>query len=261
MPFLQINSLRFFQFEIFDPSKLTHAIVTRNGGVSPVPWKSLNVGASVGDDLVRVNKNVDKIFKALGRDPSSRYDTWQIHSSKVQIVQNPRGEAPPIQADIIATNRPSVTLLLRFADCVPIMLHDPVVGAIALVHAGRQGLARRAPIAAVKALMENYGSRPEDILAGIGPSICAECYPIGKEVIQDFEDQMGEDEAGQFFRLINGRYHLDLWLCSRVQLESVGVTRIENSKICTAMNLSDWYSHRAEKGKTGRFAALIGLDA
>ena len=71
---------------------------------------------------------------------------------------------------------------------------------------------------------------------------------------------MGEDEAKQYFRLINGRYHLDLWLCSRLQLESVGVTRIENSKICTAMNLSDWYSHRAEKGNTGRFAALIGLD-
>ncbi len=260
MPFRQIDSLKIFQFEIFNRCQLTHAIATRRGGISPAPWKSLNVGASVGDEPARVQENRDRIFKTLGRDPASRYDVWQIHSNKVQIVESPRGEAAPIQADIIITNRPQVTLLLRFADCVPILLYDPVAKAIAMVHAGRQGLALNAPQMAVGALMEIYGSRPQDILAGIGPSICPDCYSVGEDVVLDFEMKLGKDEAKRYFHLKESHYHLDLWLCSQTQLENAGVSEIENSGICTAMNLSDWYSHRAEKGKTGRFAALIGLD-
>jgi YfiH family protein len=260
MPFRQVDSLKIFQFEIFNGYHLTHGIVTRHGGVSPVPWKSLNVGASVGDELERVQENRDRIFKALGRDPKSRYDVWQVHSNKVQIVDSPRGETPPVQADIIVTNRPQVTLLLRFADCVPIMLFDPVVKAIGLVHAGREGLARKAPQAAVKAFIEVYGSRPQDILAGIGPSICPDCYVVGEEVLQDYEAAMGAEIAGNFFHQKNNRFHLDLWKCSQTQLEDLHVIQIENPGICTAMNISDWYSHRAEKGKTGRFAAVIGLE-
>jgi YfiH family protein len=259
MPFRQVGSLKILQFEIFNGYQLTHGIVTRHGGISPDPWKSLNVGASVGDELTRVQENRDRIFKALGRDPTSRYDVWQVHSNKVQIVEVPRGEAPPVQADIIITNRPQVTLLLRFADCVPIMLFDPVVKAIGLIHAGREGLARKAPQAAVKAFIEVYGSRPQDILAGIGPSICPECYVVGEEVLQDYEAEMGVEIARDFFFLKNNQHHLDLWKCSQTQLEDVHVTQIENPGICTAMNISDWYSHRAENGKTGRFAAIMGL--
>jgi YfiH family protein len=260
MPFRQIHSLRIFQFEIFSHCGLTHGIVSRHGGVSPRPWKSLNVGASVGDELERVEENRDRIFKALERDPNSRYDVWQVHSNRVQIVEAPRGEAPPVQADIIMTNRPQVTLLLRFADCVPILLYDPVVKAVALIHAGRKGLTHHAPQAAVKALVEAYGSRPEDLLAGIGPSICPECYSVDEEILLEFEVTMGKEKARRYFHKKEDHYHLDLWLCSQEQLESTGVTQIENSRICTAMNLSDWYSHRAEQGKTGRFAALLGMD-
>ena len=260
MPFRQINSIRIFQFEIFKGCGLTHGIVTRRGGVSPEPWKSLNVGASVGDDPARVQENIARIFQVIGRDPGSKYDVWQVHSNQVQVVEAPRGNAAPVQADTIITKLPDVTLLLRFADCVPIMLYDPVVKAAALVHAGRQGLARMAPVSAVKAMMENFGSKPSDLLAGIGPSICVDCYPVGEEVRKDFADTMGKDATKQFFKIVHGRYHLDLWACSQVQLQSIGVTKIENSGICTAMNVEDWYSHRAEKGKTGRFAALMGVD-
>jgi YfiH family protein len=259
MPFWQIDSLKIYQFGIFNGYQLTHGIVTRRGGISPDPWKSLNVGASVGDDLVRVNENRDRIFRTLGRDPASRYDVWQVHSNNVQIVETPRGHAPPIQADIIVTNRPQVTLLMRFADCVPIFLYDPQIKAIALIHAGRLGLARRAPQVAVRALTEKYGSKPQDILAGVGPSICPDCYSVGEDVLHDFEATLGKDEADRYFHQEEDHYHLNLWKCAEDQLESMGVKQIENSGICTAMNLSDWYSHRAEKGRTGRFAAMLGL--
>jgi len=259
MPFRQVESLRIFQFEIFDGCQLTHAVVTRRGGVSPAPWESLNVGASVGDDAVRVKENIARIFKTLGRDPASKHDVWQVHSNKVQVVDLPRGGAPPIQADIMITNRPEIILFMRFADCVPLFLFDPVAKAIALVHAGRQGLARNAPTAAVQALIKNFDSKPRHILAGIGPSICPDCYSIGEEAVRDFMDTVGEEEGKRYLTSVNNQVHLDLWSCTRAQLESCGVNQIENSGICTATNLSDWYSHRAEKGKTGRFAALLGI--
>ena len=260
MPFRKFDSLKVYQFGIFNSLPLTHGIVTRHGGISPHPWKSLNVGASVGDELVRVQENRDRIFKALGRDPASRYDVWQIHSNKVQIVEFPRGENAPVQADIIVTNRPQITLLLRFADCVPILLYDPDVKAIGLIHAGRQGLARNAPQAGVDAMVESYGSKPQNILAGIGPSICPQCYSVGEDVLLDFKTKMGLDVAKHYFSQKDTHYHLDLWKCSKELLENAGVTQIEVAEICTAMNITDWYSHRAEKGKTGRFAALIGLE-
>jgi len=260
MPFKQISNLRLFYFESLDHSNLTHAIATRLGGVSPSPWDSLNVGGTVGDSPERVEENINRIFKALERDPASKYDVWQIHSSKVQIAEEPRGGNPHVQADIILTNRPHVSLLMRFADCVPIFLYDPVVQAIALVHAGREGLARRAPAIAVEALVETYGVNPQDLIAGVGPSICPACYEVGEEVVQKFRDTIGVNETLDYFQLINGSYHMDLWSCTQSQLQDAGVHQIEIAKICTATNLQDWYSHRGEMGKTGRFAALLYLN-
>jgi hypothetical protein len=260
MPFKQINGVKIFYFESLDLPRITHGIVTRRGGVSPSPWASLNVGASVGDSPELVEKNIEKIFTAFEVDPDSKYDVWQIHSSTVQIAEYPRGAAPPVQADIILTNRPDITLLMRFADCVPIFLYDPVSQVIALVHAGREGLAKRAPGIAVESLVETFGVDPHNVIAGIGPSICPECYEVGEEVYQTYLDTLGKKASAEIFNLIGGNYHLDLWSCAQSQLQDAGVSQIELSEICTATNLDDWYSHRGEMGKTGRFAGIISLN-
>jgi YfiH family protein len=163
------------------------------------------------------------------------------------------------KADIIFTDRPEVTLYMRFADCVPILLHDPRKGVVGIAHAGWLGTVRCAADAAIRAMVEHYGSSPEDIQAAIGPSIGPDHYEVGPDVIVQVAQSFGAHAASLLQR--HGRStHLDLWEANRLQLESAGVRHIELAGICTACHLEDWYSHRAEKGKTGRFGALIALN-
>ncbi len=260
MPFAQQDSLRFYQFTTL-PASLKQAIFTRQGGVSPAPWDTLNVGGTVGDDAARVRENRSRSFAALGLTLDSLFDVWQVHSADAAFAQAPRGPGEDYQkADIILTDRPEVTLYMRFADCVPIMLHDPRRGVVGLAHAGWLGTVRGAASAAICAMTERYGSKPADILAGIGPSIGPDHYEVGPEVVAQVQQAFGQ-AASALVEARNGRTYLDLWAANRVQLEGAGVHQIEVSGICTACHLDDWYSHRAEKGRTGRFGALLALSS
>lgn len=264
MPFLQPDSIRYYAFESLSDAGVVNAVVTRRGGASPKPWDTLNVGATVGDDAELVLENRRRTFRALGRPFESLYDVWQVHSNRVVCAQAPR---PPdeahLKADAILTDRPGVTLFMRFADCVPILLHDPRRKVVGLVHAGWQGTVNQAAAHAVRAMQACYGSQPEDILAGIGPSIGPHHYPVGPEVAAQVRSAFGQD-ASQVLRQHNSGngdsgVQFDLWNANRLILEGQGVRQVEVAGICTACCLEDWYSHRAENGKTGRFGALIAL--
>jgi len=256
MAFIQHNGIRYYQF---DTLKTRHAVFTRHGGVSPDPWGSLNVGGTVGDDHVRVRENRRLSFDALGCAFESMFDVWQVHSADVVCAQAPRDLADPhSRADIILTDQPDVTLFMRFADCVPILLHDPRNGIIAIAHAGWMGTLRDVPGATVEALKKHYGSNPADLIAGIGPSIGPDHYEVGADVIlQVF--QKYADESDRLLKSQNGKIHFDLWETNHLNLSRAGVGRIEVAGICTACHTDDWFSHRAEKGRTGRFGALISL--
>ncbi len=260
MPFSEDNGIRYYTFDLF-PRTIVHGIFTRRGGVSPIPWDSLNVGATVGDERVRVIENRTRSFQAVGRKLDSMFDVWQVHSADAAFAEAPRPSDHDYQkADIILTNQPSVTLYMRFADCVPILLHDPVKKVVGIAHAGWLGTVRNVSRAAVQAMAERYGSNPRDILAAIGPSIGADHYEVGQDVIA----QVRKSFNGNSKRLIEdhgSKLHLDLWAANRLQLEQAGVEQIEVAGICTACHLEDWYSHRAEKGSTGRFGALMALEA
>ena len=181
MPFAQQNGIRYFQFNSLN---VRHAIFSRHGGVSPEPWNSLNVGGTVGDEIERVRENRRLSFDALGCDPESIFDVWQVHSADVVYADAPRNPDEPYQqADIILTDRPEVTLYMRFADCVPIMVHDPVKGIVGVSHAGWLGTVRDVAGATVNAMCERYGSNPSDIVACIGPSIGPDHYEVGDDVI------------------------------------------------------------------------------
>ena len=259
MPFFQQNGLRYFTFEIF-PKNIIQAVFTRQGGVSPQPWDSLNVGGSIGDDIAHVRENRIRSFKALKRVPESIHDVWQIHSADVVYADTPRSLDTPYQkADIMLTDNPQVTLFMRFADCTPVLLYDPKKRVIGIIHSGWLGTVRGAARVAVQAMQERYGTTPTDLLAAIGPAIGPDHYEIGKDVISQVQDTFGL-QAESLFEKHGESVHFDLWKANQVLLEEAGVKQIEISGICTACHTEDWFSHRAEKGSTGRFGAMIALD-
>ncbi len=258
MTFVERDGIRYFQFDSF-PSWLKQAVFTRQGGVSPAPWESLNVGGTVGDDAARVRENRGRSFAALRRQVDSLFDVWQVHSADAAFAEAPRAAGEDYQkADIIFTDRPEVTLYMRFADCVPVLLLDPVRAVIGMAHAGWLGTVRGATAAAVRAMSVHYGTKPGEILAAIGPSIGPDHYAVGPDVVARVREAFPADADG-FLERRNGRTFLDLWAANRVQLQTAGVEKIEAADICTACHLEDWFSHRAEKGKTGRFGALLAL--
>jgi len=259
MPFHFQAGVRYFTFESFD-SGITQAVFTRQGGVSPAPWASLNVGGTVGDQPERVRENRLRAFAALGRDPGTLFDVWQVHGINVVVADAPHPpQAPHQQADAILTDKPGLTLFMRFADCVPILLYDPVRKVVGLAHAGWLGTVRGAPQAAVESMRTRFGTRPADLQVAIGPSIGPDHYAVGPDVIAQVRQAFGGDASG-LLRALNSGVGFDLWSANRLLLERAGVRNIEVAGLCTACHLDDWYSHRAEKGRTGRFGALIGLN-
>lgn len=255
------GDLRYYTFDSFDQHGLSHGVFTRHGGVSPLPWSSLNQGGTVGDARENVVENRRRIFAALHRPVESVFDAWQVHGTETICTDVPRPlDSPHEKADAILTDRPKITLFMRFADCVPIFLFDPVKRVVGQVHAGWRGTVDRASAAAIAQMQARYSSRPADLLAAIGPSICAEHYEIGQsqETVDMVRQAFGKN-ADALLPRVNGAIHFDLWEANRMVLEDCGVHEIELAGICTACDNADWYSHRAEKGKTGRFGALLAL--
>jgi YfiH family protein len=258
MPFQSQGDIRYFAFEHFNQD-LLQAIFTRHGGISPEPWASLNLGGTVGDTIERVRKNRESALTALNCRLKSVFDVWQVHGIEIAIAWAPRSpEEPHKKADAILTDKPGVTLMMRFADCVPVMLHDPVRKVAGLVHAGWLGTVKGTVRFAVEAMKEQFGSKPANIFAAIGPSIGPDHYEVGPDVINQVKQAFGSDSQHLLLRS-NGIIKLDLWSANLLLLEQAGVRHIENAAICTACHVEDWYSHRAEKGRTGRFGAIIAL--
>lgn len=261
----QIDGVRFLSFESLAEAGAVNAIFSRHGGVSRSAWVSLNVGGTVGDDPQHVRRNREITFQSAGLAYDSLYDVWQVHGNQVVCAEKPRPpDQPHLQADAILTDQPGVSLFMRFADCTPVLLADPVRGVVGLVHAGWQGTVKRTVQAALERLCSRYGAQMADVRAVIGPSIGPDHYEVGAEVIARVRETFG-NQAGHLLQPRDGfhpdvKSHLDLWAANRMLLEEAGVKHIETAGICTACCVEDWYSHRAEHGRTGRFGAIIALE-
>ena len=259
MPLRKFQGLEYYCFESFERYGLIHGLYTRTGGVSPAPWKSLNLGGTTGDERDNIIENRKRIFESINRPVESIFDVWQVHGTICIASNVPRpldGKHHP--ADIILTNSKDITLMMRFADCVPIFLYDPTNHAIAMVHAGWQGTVDQACAHAVAAMQENYNSSPKDIIAGIGPSIGPDHYEVGPDVIEKVK-QAFPSTFPQLFNQKGQSTFLDLWQANAFTLVASGVSQIEISEVCTACDTNRWFSHRAERGKTGRFGAVLAL--
>jgi len=259
MHFQNFETIRYYQFPSLQDTGVLQALFTRKGGVSPEPWKSLNLGGTVGDERTNVIENRRRCFESMGRPVESIFDVWQVHSADVVCADTPRRlDAPHQKADIIFTDREEITLMMRFADCVPILFVDPVRRVVGMAHAGWQGTVKRVAEVAVQSMQARYSSKPDNILAGIGPSICVDHYPVGPEVVEAVHRSFGSD-ANLLIQKRGSETHFNLWEANRLTLEQAGVRKIEISGLCTAAHPEDWYSHRGEKGQTGRFGAIVAL--
>ncbi|MBE2182567.1 MAG: peptidoglycan editing factor PgeF [Anaerolineae bacterium] len=254
------DSLVFYQFEGWQQLPVKHGVFTRIGGVSDSPFAALNMGGNVGDTSENVRINHERMYAACDVRGERACSVWQIHSAEVVLAKRPaRNRRWLGAADALITNQLDMPLTMRFADCTPILLIDPVEGVIAIVHAGWRGTVQGVAAATVRGMVQTLGSKPSNILAGIGPSIGPARYQVGEEVVQ---------AVFRYFRTIEGLVHrdpsdgsayLDLWTANRLDLERAGVGTVETAGICTAEHVDEFYSHRAENGRTGRFGAVISL--
>jgi polyphenol oxidase len=254
------NGLVYYQFEtLATHSDLIHGVFTRLGGVSRPPFATLNLGRGVPDEPVAIDENYRRICVLLGLDRSSLVTGYQTHSDRVVVVDDAMAGQLLPATDALVTQSPRVALTLRFADCVPILLFDPVQRAIGIVHAGWKGTLSRIAGKTAKAMVAEFGSRPSDLIAGIGPSIGPCCYEVGEDVQRLVSATFGRTD-GLLQPREGDRVHLDLWEANRRVLEDADVQCIESGALCTSCHRDEFYSHRGEAGVTGRFGAFLALN-
>jgi polyphenol oxidase len=263
---------------------LVHGFSTRPGGASEND--ALNLGFTDWDSRERVLENRGKFFRAINADKMHAATLRQIHSDIVHRVDSSKagaGEAP--QADALITREPGVLLVVQTADCIPILLADPKRRAVAAIHSGWRGTLRRIAAKALGRMQLEFGTRPEDVVAALGPGIGRCCYEVGSDVAREFQAQFptaGDWFDGPFDELASGendpnwlpwltmrppghpppspRAHLNLIAANRAILADAGVPlrQISASGFCTACRTDLFFSYRRER-TTGRLMAAIGI--
>jgi len=245
---------------------ITHFVSTRNGGVSLNEYSSLNLGLNQADIPLNVFQNREIIAKTVGIDSTSFVFARQVHSTNVaRAFESDRGRglysrvtAFPF-TDAMVTNSKQVCLITLAADCVPILFYDPLKRAIGVAHAGWKGTVLKISQFVVNSFLEEFGSNPEDLIVGIGPSAGPCCYEIGKEVAEEVILAFGENNNVLKPAEKPDKFILDLWEANRITLISSGVIdeNIETSHRCTICENHEFFS--ARKGDKGRFGAGIML--
>lgn len=232
-----------------------HGFSTRLGGASEGPYASLNLGLSSGDDQAVVTANRSRWASALGLTPPI-ISLHQVHGPIVHAVTE--RPAVPLKGDAVVTDVPGLPVSVFTADCTPILLHDPVSGAVGAVHAGWRGTVAHVVKAAIAALGERYGARPENLRAAIGPAIGPCCFEVGHEVVEAAREQPWQGwERAVVDR--EPRPHFDLFSANEAQLLEAGLAsaHVFNSRICTSCRDDLFYSWRRDRAVTGRMQAAI----
>ncbi len=255
---LSANGLVWYTFEGPGP-RLRHALLTRLGGVSRGPYASLNLGSTVGDDPNAVQENLRRVCATFGLTRAQLVSPHQVHEAHVAYVTRAEGGQIIPATDALITDDPHIALLLRFADCAPVLFYDARHHVAGLAHAGWRGVAARVVPATLSAMREAFGTSPADVWAGIGPAISAVHYEVGAEIVVAVAAAVPRDAEIAFKH--NGSWHLDLSAAIHAQLRACNVGAIESAGLCTATRTDEWYSHRAEHGRTGRFGVLVQLAA
>jgi YfiH family protein len=264
-----IESLEYYSFANLDAhGRVSCCVTSRAGGLSAGVFESLNLGMRTDDDYDAVVDNRAQLSLITNAFPDLLTFGSQVHGSNVAVVTGDligcgAGDADGAipDTDALVTNIPDVPLVVLVADCCPVAFLDPVAGAVGIAHAGWRGTAAGIAAATIDTMTREFGSRPADIIAGVGPSIGPCCYEVGEEVV----DQMAAaypDLVGRVFDRTRGaKPYFNLWQANRSIVIGAGVpdSNIETAGICTVCHKDTFFSHRADGGTTGRFGALIML--
>ena len=249
-----IHLLHFKNLSIYQ--NIIHFSTTRIGGKSQGILSSFNLGYTVNDNPKIVTENLDSLANTFGISRKQLVSPKQTHSKNIGIVKSENDIFP--DTDALITNVPGICIFVRTADCVPILLFDPVKKAIAAIHSGWKGTIQEISKQTIELMQKEYGTNPNDLIAGIGPSIGPEVYEVGPEVIDQFNLKFGIDHIITPIENTN-KGLLNLWEVNKQILQNCGVPehQIELSEKCTYSNPDLFYSARRDGVKTGRLATGI----
>lgn len=244
-----------------------HCFTTRQGGVSEGIFESLNLSFSRGDKREAVEENFHRVAKALGTEYEKFVFTDQTHTTNVKRVGKEDAgkgltrERDYTDVDGLITNEPGIVLSTFYADCVPLYFVDLVHRAIGLSHSGWRGTVGRMGQVTLEAMSREFGTKPEEVICAIGPSICQSCYEISEDVAKEFQKEFPNYEKEILIDKGNGKYQLDLWRTNEIILLEAGVKpeHLAVTNICTCCNEKLLFSHRASHGKRGNLGAFLAL--
>lgn len=247
------NGVVYYEFEnIAATGIVKHCFSTRIGGLSSFPYDEMNLAYHMGDDIETVAKNFQIISDTVGFVAEDIILTNQIHEANYHVVTD---KTKPHEVDSLITNQAGYTLTSYYADCVPLLFVDPVKRVIANAHAGWKGTVAQIGKKTVAAMQKEFGCAPLDIVVGVGPAICQECFEVGDDVARQFSDYPQHCKKKE-----NEKWHIDLIGVNVDDLVEIGIrtSNIEVSQLCT-FEEELFFSHRRLGSARGNMAAMIML--
>ena len=264
----KIRNIAGLELLVCEPLELAgfvHAFTGRRGGVSPLPADGLNLGNFSQDSRENIQENRRRLKSALGIKSWPLATLRQIHSADIfELPTRELNESEPQEGDALLTDLQEIAIGVQTADCLPVLLADRRSGAVAAVHAGWRGTLAGIVSSVVGRMEQRFNTRPDDIIAVLGPAIGSCCFEIGAEVVTLFQNSFVETDQFVSRRQANGKANFNLNLANRIQLRQAGVAdnSVFDSDICTVCHNDRFFSYRFELGAekpVGRQMALIGL--
>ncbi len=269
MNYMESDPVPYLSFPMLEKTGMViQGFSTKLGGVSQGKFATLNFTFTRGDNPDHVMENYRRMAAVLGVDEKRMVLSYQTHTTNVRLVtETDAGKGIGKERDYkdidgLITNVPGITLVTFFADCVPLYFLDPVHKAIGLSHSGWRGTVSRMGAVTIEKMKEAFGTRAEDLLVCIGPSICGDCYEVGEEVALEFKKAFAKENWNQILReKDNGKFLLDLWKANEILLKEAGVKpeHIQTTDICTHCNSDYLFSHRTCGNERGNLAAFLSL--
>lgn len=264
------DSVPSIKFRLFSNLNfIKYGFSTRLSGVSKGVFSSMNLGFNRGDERENVMANYRLFCDSIGIDYKKLVFPDQVHSSNVlkagksDCGKGIMTDRDYSEIDAIITNEPGVPIIIFASDCVPIFIVDPKQMAVALIHAGWRGSACKSPRSTVLAMQKEFNSKPEDLLAVIGPSAGVCCYEVGIDLREKFLVEYKDNTDEIFTPSVNkDKLMLDLWKANRITMEELGIKseNIQTCGVCTMCNSNLLFSHRVTNGKRGSNAGIIMID-